>query len=124
MAFARVKGKNGMTVELRCALSPASEQTIIGWKDALRLGYIPQFGARGGGIGAITPAGIIEARQLKLDEIRIGDIGATDVDALIYELPEQAGVDLILGHSFLKHFRVTFDYRRGVVRLESPDGDG
>lgn len=110
-----------MAVELKGVVSPAAEQTVIGWKDTLRLGYVPRFGSRGGGLTAITPAGIIEARPLTLDEIAIGDITAKEVEALVYELPEQAGVDLILGASFLKHFRVTVDYPRRILRIETPD---
>jgi predicted aspartyl protease len=122
VVFATVKGAKGETVELKGAISPASERTIIGWKDALRLGYMPKFGTRGGGVQAITPAGIIEARPVKLDEIVIGDLRAREVESLAYELPDQAGVDLILGYTFLRNFRVTFDYPRRVLRLESPDG--
>lgn len=43
---------------------------------------------------------------------------AKHVKAIVKDLPPQSGVDGLLGLSFLRHFKLTTDFKKGVVMLE------
>ena len=115
VVFAKVRGKKGLR-ELRAIISPASEYTVISNRDALQMGY-DAFLARGAGALAITPGGIIKAAVVKIEEISVGDCSAKGVEALCYELPEPAAVDVILGKTFLENFSLVFDYGEKVLKM-------
>ncbi len=69
-------------------------------------------------------AGIAEdVKTLTLPRVNIGSLSRNHVNAAVLDLDpvnETAGFiqDGILGGNFLRHFRVSFDFHRGVVRLE------
>ena len=69
-------------------------------------------------------AGITEnVKTLVLPRVMLGTISQEKINAAVLDLDpvnETAGFRQsgILGANFLKHFRVTFDFQRGVLRLE------
>ena len=69
-------------------------------------------------------AGVAEdVKTLTLPLVSLGSIKRTSVNAAILDLDpvnETAGFiqDGILGGNFLRHFRVSFDFSRGVIRLD------
>ena len=69
-------------------------------------------------------AGVVEdVKTYRLPSLMLGTFVREDVNAAVLDLEpvnETAGFlqDGILGGNFLKHFRVSFDFRRGVIRLE------
>ncbi|MGH9904503.1 MAG: aspartyl protease family protein, partial [Pyrinomonadaceae bacterium] len=69
-------------------------------------------------------AGIAEdVKTLLLPSIMLGTFAREKLSVAVLDLEpvnETAGFrqDGILGGNFLKHFRVLFDFRRGVIRLE------
>jgi predicted aspartyl protease len=117
--FAKVNGRNG-TRELRAIVSPSSNYTVISLRDALQLGYSVIWRSPASSAIAITLGGIMRTAKLKLDEVSIGaGFMAKSVEALSYELPEPSGVDMILGKSFLKDFKLTFDYSKDTLCIEA-----
>jgi predicted aspartyl protease len=40
-----------------------------------------------------------------------------NLEALCHDLPPESGVDGLLGMNFLKHFKLTIRFRRGIVEL-------
>ena len=76
------------------------------------------FGAGVGGSGRIEIVGI--------DSIRVGGVRAYDLTACVVDLGqmEMLGFDVhgLLGLNFLKPFRMTLDFERDVLLLESPNG--
>ncbi len=69
-------------------------------------------------------AGVTEnVKTMMLPRVMLGSLGREQINAAILDLESinettgftQAG---ILGSNFLSHFRVSFDFRRGVIRLE------
>lgn len=89
----------------------ASQDVMTGYLQPTRLRV---FGA----------AGIAEnVKTLTIPVVTLGAIKRTAVDAAILDLDpvnETAGFiqDGILGGNFLRHFRVSFDFSRGVIRLD------
>ncbi|HKY26866.1 MAG TPA: aspartyl protease family protein [Pyrinomonadaceae bacterium] len=69
-------------------------------------------------------AGVAEdVKTFRLPSLAIGTFARQNINAAVLDLEpvnETAGFlqDGILGGNFLKYFRVSFDFRRGVIRLE------
>lgn len=61
-------------------------------------------------------------RLMKLDSIRVGAASATDVTVCAVDLSNvralSPNVRGLLGLNFLRHFRVTLDFERNVLRLQ------
>lgn len=56
--------------------------------------------------------------EIVIPEISILGKTVKNVKAIIKDLPPEAPVDGLLGLSFLKHFKVTIDFRKGLLSLE------
>ena len=41
----------------------------------------------------------------------------TDLDVLCHDLPPESGVDGLLGLNFLRHFKLTIQFRKGIIDL-------
>lgn len=122
--FVQIVGLNGKVRELQAVLDTGSVYTLIYWKDAIQLGYgaVYESGlgvAEGVGVRAITPAILIDVPLISLKEVKVGGLTATNVEAVVYNLPEMSGIDVLLGISFLKNFNITINYARGVLIIES-----
>ncbi len=123
--FVRVVGANGKVRELRAVLDTASTCSVLPTKDALQLGYqisYDPYTGIGEGSVVVTVDGIIYTSIAILKEVWLGDLVVKDLKALIYDFPEQAGVDVILGTNFLKNFKLTFDYEEGTLSIEQVKG--
>jgi hypothetical protein len=64
-----------------------------------------------------------DVKTYRLPSLMLGTFVREDINAAVLDLEpvnETAGFlqDGILGGNFLKYFRVSFDFRRGVIRLE------
>jgi predicted aspartyl protease len=72
-----------------------------------------------------TAGGKVAVSLAKVDSIRAGEIKLENVDVGIVDLSQIGGsvgakIDGDLGYNFLKHFRLTIDYRDLVLRLDDP----
>ena len=65
----------------------------------------------------ITANGVIEAPLITVERIRWGELEAEDVDIVYHDIPELAGMEGLLGLSFLWHFRTLIDYTIGVLEI-------
>jgi clan AA aspartic protease (TIGR02281 family) len=63
-----------------------------------------------------TVSGYDMAYEVRLDFMEIKGLRLTNVNALIIDMPGLPGVGL-LGQSFLQHFQVEIDSKRGILRL-------
>jgi hypothetical protein len=127
LVFARVKGPNGRTRELRSVLDFNSPCCLIFPKDALRLGY-PEAVIRPRDWQKTHPdrvvyfldfRGIERTVLMKMSKISLGDLEATNVETGVYEvpLPHLLPFDLILGRSFLQNFKIRIDSEKGYISL-------
>ncbi|HDN79357.1 MAG: peptidase A2A [Chloroflexi bacterium] len=65
----------------------------------------------------ITANGVIEVPKLRVKSIEMGDIKAYNVEVICHDIPELAGVQGLLGLSFLKCFKVILDFRESVLEI-------
>ena len=64
-----------------------------------------------------TISGLTSGHVVKIPSLRVGDVEARDVVAVIH--PVGPSMDGILGNTFLSRFTVTLDPERGLLRLSS-----
>ena len=72
-----------------------------------------------------SAGGKVSVSLAKVDSLAVGETKLNDVDIGVVDLGHisktiGAKIDGDLGYNFLKHFRVTIDYRAGELRLEDP----
>lgn len=72
-----------------------------------------------------TAGGPVDVLLASADSFRVGEAQREDIDVAIMDLGQigrtvGAKLDGDLGYNFLKHFRLTFDYRASELRLEDP----
>ena len=98
------------------ALDTGATYTMIPWEIAEILGYNP--GASKERIPLITASGVERAPLITLKSISVLGKGADNVQTVVHNLPEKSYVDGLLGLSFLKRFRLSLDFRAGILELE------
>lgn len=88
---------------------------MIAWDIARDVGYDPAISERRTHI--VTANGVIEAPLVTVESIRLADLEAQAVDVICHDIPEIAGIEGLLGISFLQHFRTLIDYTTGVLEI-------
>ena len=128
--MSRVEGPEGaVTRELSTLLDPNFTYSVIFSRDAIDLGY-PEAAFRPKEFEKTHPdrvpyvlefRGIERSVLVKLAKVSIGTLSARDVDALIIELDlsRMIPVDLILGRTFLRHFKLSTDAEAGYMSLSA-----
>lgn len=119
--YVRVTGLNGKKAELRAIVSTGATECMISTKDAVSLGYRflhdLQLHSHIGMKSAVTAGYLVDMPPITLKEVALGDLSATDVEALAYDVPDIAGIDVVLGASFLRHFNLTFNFKDGSFEI-------
>jgi predicted aspartyl protease len=72
-----------------------------------------------------SAGGAVSVSLAKVDSLAIGSARLEDVDVGLVDLSHigktvGAQIDGDLGHNFLKHFRITLDYRANEIRFDDP----
>lgn len=66
----------------------------------------------------LTSASTVETRpKIVIPEISVLGKRIKNVEAIIKDLPPEAPADGLLGLSFLKHFKLTIDFKKGLLEL-------
>jgi len=118
--FIRVKGPKGIR-EFQALLDTGSTDSLIPLQDARDLGYdayYDDFSKTGEGTKAITTLGVYETDEITLEEVAVGDLVAKDVKALAFDLPKRAGIEAVLGISFLRNFNTCINFEQGYLTIE------
>lgn len=53
-----------------------------------------------------------------LRSFSLADTKIENMEALCYTLPEEHGIDGVIGLNFLRHFKVTLDFGDGILYIE------
>jgi predicted aspartyl protease len=79
------------------------------------IGYDPAISRRRTPV--IIANGVIEAPLITVERIQLAELEAEAVDVVCHDIPELAGIEGLLGLSFLQHFRTLIDYTTGVLEI-------
>lgn len=107
----------GRVIEIaRMALDTGASYIMIPWKIAKALGLKPEISKETTQI--ITASGIEMAPIVTLQSVTLGRITLKRIKAVVHDLPAASYVDGLLGLNFLRNFKITLDFRKGILELE------
>jgi predicted aspartyl protease len=118
--FVHITGNNGKR-EMRAVIDTASQYCIIPLQDALQLDCIEHFSSDpvpGERTRMVTNIALLEANEIVLNEVSVADVVAKNVKTLAYNMTRQAGIEAVLGLSFLQQFKTVIDYEKGYLTIE------
>ena len=118
--FVRIKGQKGVR-EFRAILDTGSTDCAIPLQVARELGYnayYDDFSKTGEATRGISKMGYFETDEIVLEEVTVADLVAKDVKALTMDLPRLAGIEAVLGVSFLRQFNTCIDFKQGYLTIE------
>ena len=114
--FGTLLGKEGIQRRVKMVLDTGATYTMIPWYIAEELGYNPTESKDF--ISMTTASGTIEAPLITLDYVSILDMPVKNQQVIVHNLPESSHVDGLLGINYLKHFKLTIDFKIGILVLE------
>jgi len=97
------------------ALDTGATYTIAPWDIAAALGYEPERSKER--VDMVTASGVERAPLITLESVSLGGEEIEKVQALVHDLPPRSYVDGLLGLSFLRNFRLSLDFERGILKL-------
>lgn len=104
------------TVRVTLALDTGASYIMIPWEIAESLGLKPELSTETTEV--ITASGVEKVPIIYLENVRAVGVETTRVKAVVHDLPAKSYVDGLLGLSFLRNFKVTLDFREGMLRME------
>ena len=114
VVYANFKRKDVKTA--RMVLDTGASFTTIPWHLAQALGYQPAISKEWATI--TTADGLINAPLIDIDVVDVFGMEAYHITTMVHDLPETSRVDGLLGLSYLKHFKLTLDFKQGILELE------
>jgi clan AA aspartic protease (TIGR02281 family) len=113
VVYVTIKGRVMETA--RMALDTAATYTMIPWDIAGALGYEPEKSKER--VDMVTASGVERAPLITLESVSLGGEEVKEVQALVHDLPPRSYVDGLLGLSFLRNFRVSLNFKEGILEL-------
>lgn len=104
------------TETAKFALDTGSTHVLIPWRIAHALGL--QLDSPSHRIETITASGSESAPLVFLPSVKVLGKEAHNVSAIVRDLPAKSYVDGLLGLSFLRNFKLTLDFKSGLLALE------
>ena len=101
---------------INMALDTGASTTIIRESILKRIGYNIDEITEKTTFGDASTSHIVPMVTLK--SFSLADAKIENVEALCYTLPEEHGIDGVIGLNFLRHFKVTLDFGNGILYLE------
>jgi len=114
MRRVEIHGPDGLR-EIDMILDTGAIYTVIAWDVAKDIGYDPAISQRR--MPIVTANGVIEAPLISVERIQLADLRAEMVDVICHDIPEIAGIEGLLGLSFLQQFTTLIDYPKGVLEI-------
>lgn len=109
-----IRGPDGVR-EIDMIVDTGAVYTVIAWDVVKDIGYDPAISEFR--MPVVTANGVIEAPVITVESIQLADLEAKDVAVICHDIPEIAGVEGLLGISFLQHFRTLIDYTTGILEI-------
>ncbi len=117
VVFATIQGKQPtQRRRLKVALDTGAIYTMIPWEIARALGYQPELSRQQ--IEMMTASGMAIVPLIKVKEFRSLGQTVKGLELLVHDLPSAGRVEGLLGLNFLRAFKLTLDFKRGILELE------
>jgi clan AA aspartic protease (TIGR02281 family) len=110
-------GEGGTKRRIKAALDTGATYTMIPWDIAEALGYKPEISK--GKVTLITASGVETAPLVEIKKIKFVDENVDNVPVVCHDLPPKRYVVGLLGSSFLRHFKIIIDYRKGFLEIKT-----
>jgi clan AA aspartic protease (TIGR02281 family) len=108
-------GEGGTKRRIKAALDTGATYTMIPWDIAEALGYKPEISKEK--VTLITASGVETAPVVDIKKIKFMDETLDNVPVVCHDLPPKSYVVGLLGSSFLRHFKIIIDYRKGSLEI-------
>jgi len=108
-------GEGGTKRRIKAALDTGATYTMIPWDIAEALGYKPEISKEK--VTLITASGVETAPVVEIKKIKFMDETLDNVPVVCHDLPPKGYVVGLLGSSFLRHFKIVIDYRKGSLEI-------
>jgi len=107
---------NQKIMRVTLALDTGASYVMIPWEIAEALELRPELSREFTEV--ITASSVEKVPIVYLERVSVVGEVAQNVKAVVHDLPEKSYVDGLLGLSFLRNFKVTLDFKEGVLTLE------
>ncbi|MEA3442479.1 MAG: retropepsin-like aspartic protease [Chloroflexota bacterium] len=97
------------------ALDTGSSYTIISEAAAIQVGFDPGQVTETASFGDASQHHI--APKVTLKSFALANAKVDNLDVLIYTLPEEHGIDGVIGLNFLRQFNIGLDFKQGILTL-------
>lgn len=105
----------GRKIVTKAAIDTGSTFTVVHSDIVHFLGTTPK--SLRGSVHVATARGTEEIAKVRLDKVFCMGKSVKNFEVLCHDLPSSARIQGLLGADFLKHFKMTIDYKRGTVEL-------
>ena len=110
-----LEGEGGIRRRIKVALDTGATYTMIPWEIAEALGYKPEISKEK--VTLITASGVETAPLIEIKKMKFLGEDIDNVLVVCHDLPPKSYVTGLLGSSFLRHFKITIDYLRGILEI-------
>lgn len=101
--------------EIDMILDTDTVYTVIAWDVVKDIGYDPAVSRRR--VSIVTANGVIEAPLITVECIKLAELKGEAIDVVCHDIPELAGIEGLLGLSFLQPVRTLIDYTTGTLEI-------
>jgi clan AA aspartic protease (TIGR02281 family) len=110
-----LEGERGTKRKIKVALDTGATYTMIPWEIAEALGYKPEISKEK--VILITASGVETTPVIEVKKIKFLGESVDNVSVVCHDLPPKSYVTGLLGSSFLRHFKITIDYLKGILEI-------
>jgi clan AA aspartic protease (TIGR02281 family) len=111
----KLTGPNG-TKKIQMLIDTGATLCIIPFDIAIAIGYKPSASKDYSDI--TTASGTETMPLIKIEKLSLMGKEVKNVKTLCHDLPPTSRVDGLLGLSYLKHFKLTIDFKAGILAIE------
>jgi len=102
--------------DILMALDTGATYMMLPWEIAEILGHEPHLSKER--IDMTTASDIEKVPLITLKSVNVLGKKAANVPAVVHDLPSRSCVDGLLGLSFLKHFKICQDFKKGILTID------
>ncbi len=104
------------TKKIQMLIDTGATMCIIPFEIAIALGYNPSVSKEYTDI--TTASGSATMPLIKIEKLSLMGKEIQNVKTLCHDLPPASRVDGLLGLSYLKHFKLTIDFPKGILAMD------